>query len=150
MSPRTGNASCLFTRWLLPATTLLAFGCAGGSNPVAVKLPRTMENLRAVNHSYHQAVSELRRPPTGKEEIAPYLKKWGDPNELLRSDNAGEPFEIAWGFDPTDGKAVHVVWAYEKSAKDGKRWVLRYRFVQEMDEEAFKKATFPPNHKPSF
>ena len=127
----------------------LVAGC-GGSGPVKSEVAPSNENLRAVVKSYFQAMHALERPPHSKDEIVPYLKKFGDPTQLLRSPDDGENYVIIYGFDPLDPKLVQNVWAYETRGKDGRRFAVQGRNVIHIDDAAFRNKTFAPGHRPAF
>ncbi|MBI1832587.1 MAG: hypothetical protein HYR84_14190 [Planctomycetes bacterium] len=109
--------------------------------------PISQQNLRAVGDAYGEMVREKNRPPANLEELKPYLKKRGDPDALIKSENDGEPFVIYFGVNiSATGKEVPVI-AHEKSGRGGKRLVLQGSTVRHMTEEEFQAAPFPPGKK---
>jgi hypothetical protein len=125
-----------------------AFGCGTRENQTA--LPPVIENLRAVRDGYFEARRALDRPPRSKEELVPYLKKFGDPSQLLRSPDDGEEFVIVYGTDPLATDSLTYVWAYERFGSGGSRWIIRERHVQRVPNEKLATFPFPPGHKPAF
>lgn len=121
--------------------TVILAGCNSAStDPVT---PVSDQNLRAIGDAYGEFTRTKYRPPKNLEELKPLLKKRGEPDALLKSENDGEPFVIYWGVDisPT-GKELPVV-AHEKSGRGGNRLVLKGTTIFTMNEEDFQKAPFP-------
>jgi hypothetical protein len=151
MSPNSDHPSSRVTRLiafvcLLPVLTL---GCMPQGEVTSVTQP-TVVNLRAVRDSYFEAIKSLKHPARSKEELTPFLQKFGDPAEKLRSPDDGEEYVIVYGIEPMAPDSINHVWAYERHGKNGSRWCIRGRNVQRMTSDSFAKATFPPGHKPSF
>lgn len=129
-----------------------AGGCGGGK-PAAKDAPAAYENLRKISSAYLQATNGLNRPPRSLDEIMTFLGKDGNPEEILRSPEDGEPYVILWGVDyrtVQPGPGGFPVLAYEQRGKGGKRYVLQVRNVSQLSDEEFKRAPFPPGHKPPF
>jgi hypothetical protein len=150
MSPDSSHPRdrrCRFRRvaCLLPFVALFAVGCTSGE--VQSTIPPSVENLRSVRDGYFEARRALERPPRSKEELVPYLKKFGDPAQLLRSPDDGEDFVIVYGTDPMAAESMSYVWAYERHGKDGSRWIIRNRHVQRIANDKLAKLPFPPGHK---
>ena len=97
---------------MMSFVALFAIGC--GAREDLSTVPPTVENLRFVRDSYFDARQALDRPPRSKEELVPYLKKFGDPAQLLRSPDDGEEFVIVYGIDPLAMESIDQVWAYER------------------------------------
>jgi hypothetical protein len=131
---------------VIPFVALFAIGC--GTREAESAVQPTVANLRSVRNAYFDARQALDRPPNSKEELVPYLKKFGDPAELLRSPDDGEDFVIVFGTDPMAPESY--VWAYERSGRGGSRWMIRDRHIQRMANETLAKLPFPPGHKPGF
>jgi hypothetical protein len=128
---------------------LLVMGIAGcGSGNDVKDPPASKFRLGAIGWAYGKATEALGRPPANKEEILPYLKEKGDPDELLRSSVDNQEFGINWGIDFNKLKpsARHaMVTAYEKEGQNGKRYVLCFfRDVGLANETEFANMTFPP------
>jgi hypothetical protein len=121
---------------------LMQAGCSGH---VAREVPLTYQNLRQVKDAYARATDKLDRPPANLEELMPFLKEMGDPDALLKSTDDGEDFVILWGVDYRVQPAPVTI--YEKTGKDGKRYVVRGRDIHRMNSEEFQAAPFPPGHQ---
>jgi hypothetical protein len=84
-----------------------------------------------VGQAYRDSYAARKKPPAGINDLKPYLAKFGDPDKVLVSPSDGQPYEITWGIVPgrppgsAKGSAFLVS---EKSGKDGKRYVLDFRF----------------------
>ena len=97
---------------------------------------------------------ELGRPPDNARELLPYIRYNGPggPEAVLSSPNDGQEYMILWGVAREDMQPVadgrYPVLAYEQQGKDGRRYVLAVKNILAMTPEQFKKALFPPGHKP--
>jgi hypothetical protein len=131
----------------------LVAGCSGSPREVNITMDKTQENLLHVGSAYSRYLESAKKPPTSTDHLKPYLKEFGNPDELLRSSRDGEPFVICWGVDlsapptwATQGSTPVI--AYEKRGSGGQRYVLTtMRNAMLLSEEAFKQASFPPGHK---
>ena len=127
---------------------LALIGGCGTEKPKEV--PATYQNLQAVSRAYMDYTDKQNRPPSNREELMTLLKERGDPATLLRSADDNEEFVILWNVDyrnnPNPEKGFPVI-AYEKTGKNGKRHVLRVRFIVQLTDEEFKNAPFPPGYK---
>jgi hypothetical protein len=127
-------------------------GC--GSGPKVLPLSNAELHLAHVAAAYSEAQDQLGHPPKNAEEIKPYLKEFGNPDELLVSPNDGQPYVIIWGVDmsrggPTDYKGMWAILAYEQKGSGGKRIVTDTRGRPlTVPEEDFSKLTFAGRHKP--
>jgi hypothetical protein len=135
---------------LLLAAIAGPFGC---SNEVRVeaKLEPAHENLMKIGSAYVRFNTKAKRPPKSVEEIRPFLKESGNTEELLRSPRDGEPYVICWGVNllapPKWAKSTPIL-AYEKRGAEGTRYILTtLQSVQQMSEEQFQEASFPPGHQ---
>jgi hypothetical protein len=128
---------------------LSAFGCGGPREATSVT-PAVVENLHAVRNSYFEAKASLGRPPRSKDELVPYLKKFGDPESRLRSPDDSHEFVIVYGVDPLSMDSIDQVWVYERMGTGGARWFIRGRTVQHLPNEKLAKLKFPPGHNPGF
>ena len=102
----------------------------------AVLLSET-ENLAKVREAYNAAYAGLKRGPKNMNELTPYLKKVGNPDELLRS-RSGEPYEIVWGVNPrgfSKQAESPIVIAYEKTGVGGKHYVATAMGVVILSDE---------------
>ena len=125
---------------LVLAVSVLA-GCSKTSTEVAGQGPDDAAvQLRTVASAYSGATVKLGRPPRNMEELKPFLKLGGDPDQILRSPHDGQPFEIVWGVDAEEANGV---FAYEKQGAGGKRWVLLQYGPAEMDEQQFAQLNIP-------
>jgi hypothetical protein len=122
---------------------LLTAGCGSrkDTSPLKVEEINTPE-AQAILHvgdAYREAYSATNKPPSGVKDLKPYLKKFGDPDKVLVSPNDGQPYEISWGLvpgQPPRSRTVSPFLVWEKSGKDGKRYVLDFKFkVRHLTEE---------------
>src|SRR5262249_28352707 len=105
--------------------------------------------------AFGDAHSRLGRSPKNAEDLKPFLKEFGNPEELLVSPNDGQPYVVVWGANPTRGgptdyQGMFPILAYERKGAGGKRAVTDIRgrplTVPEAD---LSKLTFAGGHKPS-
>jgi hypothetical protein len=134
---------------------ILLAGLAGcNSGPKVVPLTASEKRLTSVALAYHEAHNKLGRGPKDAEELKPFLKEFGDPEELLTSPNDGQPYVVVWGVNPVGGPTAYEgMWqilAYEQKGAGGKRAVTDVRGRPlTVPEEDFPKLTFAGRHKPS-
>jgi hypothetical protein len=151
-TPKSVHRLC----WLLVGPVLLAglAGC-GSSDPKVVPLTASEQKLTHVALAYREAHSRLHHGPKDADELKPFLKEFGDPEELLVSPNDGEPYVVVWGVDPTRGgptpyQGMWPILAYERKGTGGKRAITDIRGVPKtVPAEDFPKLTFVGRHKPS-
>jgi hypothetical protein len=143
-------------RPLLLGLGLLLAGLTGcGSGAKVLSLTNCEQTLAHVAMAYTEADSRLGHPPKNTEELKPYLKAYGNPDELLVSPNDGQPFVIIWGVDttrggPTDYKGMWSILVYEQKGASGKRTIADTRGrPMTIPTEDFAKLTFAGGHKPS-
>jgi hypothetical protein len=108
--------------WL--AVTFMT-GCSSTKKPV--ELSKDEEAIVHVGLAYRDASAALKRGPASVTELKPYLKKYGDPDQLLVSPNDGQPYHIVWGLipsRPSKNSQTQRFLAYEKTGKHGKRCAL--------------------------
>jgi hypothetical protein len=129
-------------------------GC-GSAEPKVIPLTKSEDNLKFVALAYKDAFTRLGRPPKNEVELKPFLKDFGDPDELLVSPNDGQPYVVVWGVDPNQGgptqyQGMWPIIAYEQKGTGGKRAVtdIRGRPLTVPDED-FPELTFVGRHKPS-
>jgi hypothetical protein len=128
-------------------------GC--GSKPKVLPLTSAETQLAHVAMAYSEAQDRLRRPPKNAEELKPYVKEYGNPEELLISPNDRQPYVIVWGADisrggPTDYKGMWAILAYEQKGTGRKRVIVDTRARPlTIPEEDFAKLTFAGRHQPA-
>lgn len=150
----SGNVAQVF---ILISLVFAAAGC-GSSTPVAGEVDVSRQNLQKIGVAYGRATAQLKRPPEKSDDLLPFLTsdtRPGDPLSVLRSPNDGENYVIVWGVDVRklvmSRNKMRVVIAYEKRGKEGVRYVLRApNHVVKVTDEQFKKASFPPGHRPAW
>ena len=130
---RSGIASLSFI--------LAITGCS--DKPRVTEVPQAYKNLMIIRDAYFKATDKLQRPPANREELLPYLKESGDPDEILKSANDGEEFVILYGVNYRTVQ-LQPVTVYEKKGRNGKRLVLRTKVIFTMNDEELKQAPFPP------
>lgn len=135
---------------------LLLAGLSGcGTGPHVVPLSKAEQALTFVALAYGEAHSRLGHGPKDAEELKPFLKEFGNPDELLVSPNDGQPFVVVWGVNPTRGgpteyKQMFPILAYEQKGTSGKRALTDIRGrPMTVPEKDFPKLTFVGGHKPS-
>ncbi len=141
-------------RLLGPAVLLAGLtGCGSGTN--VIPLTSSEKNLTYIALAYVDAHSQLRHGPKNADELKPFLKPYGEPDQLLVSPSDGEPYVVVWGADPSRGgpteyKQMFPILAYERKGVGGRRAVtdIRGRPMTVPDED-FAKLTFVKGHKPS-
>jgi hypothetical protein len=118
---------------------------------VEAKLDATHERLMRIGSAYVQFNTKNKRPPKSAEDIKPLLRAYGNFEELLRSPRDGEPYVICWGVDllvPPKWAKTTPVLACEQRGAQGKRYVLTtLRSVEQLSDEQFNQASFPPGHQ---
>jgi len=104
------------------------------------------DNLSKIQRAYDLAVKSLGRPPARVEELRPFLKDAGDPDQILRSPRDGQPYVVLCGVDFRKLRIDSIpppIMAYEDTGKDGKRYVLTVMGVMPMSNAEFAKAKLP-------
>ena len=134
---RAGGVCCL---------AVLIVGCSGGEvgKPLAPdELTPEVEAILHVGQAYRDAYTARKKPPASSKDLRPYLAKFGDPDKVLVSPNDGQPYEITWGLvpgRPPRSPQANPFLVCEKSGKDGKRYVLDFKFkVRHLTEGEFAK-----------
>jgi hypothetical protein len=135
---------------------LLALLSACGKSVNVIPLSPAEKNLTFIAMAYTDAFSRLGHSPKDAEELKPFLKEFGNPDELLVSPNDQQPFVVVWGTkDPTRGgpteyKGMFPILAYERKGSRGMRAITDIRGrPMRIPEEDFQKLTFIGGHKPS-
>ena len=113
----------------------LSIGCTShtvGKSLAPEEVTPEAEAILHVGQAYREAyAARKKKPPTGINDLKPYLAKFGDPDKALISPSDGQPFEITWGIvpgRPPRNMKVNPFLVCEKSGKDGKRYVLDFTF----------------------
>jgi hypothetical protein len=127
------------------AIVLGGIGLPGCSRePVVVGSPKEFQNVIFIAQAYLDAAESKQGPPKNVDELLPYLKPLGNPDEVLVSPNDGLPYAIVWGAKPG-----RYPIAYEQKGKDGKRICVDARMMPWWaTDEQFARMRFPPDHKP--
>jgi prepilin-type N-terminal cleavage/methylation domain-containing protein len=153
-SPRPRGRRSFWLR-LGPAVLLAGLGGCWSSTPKVIPLTQSEHNLVNVAKGYIDAHEDLHHAPKNAEELKPYLKPYGDPDQLLVSPNDGEPYVVVWGADPSRGgpteyQQMFPILAYERKGTGGRRAVtdIRGRPLT-VPAEDFPKLVFAGGHKPS-
>jgi len=128
----------------------------GGCSPSVHVLPLTKaeKGLSFVVVAYQEAHNKLGRAPKNADELKPFLKEFGNPDELLVSPNDGEPFVVVWGATPagapTGYKGMWQIIAYEQKGTGARRVICDVRArPMTVPEDDFGKLTFVGGHKPA-
>ncbi len=133
---------------------LAVTGCKSSTEPSVVPLTKAEKGLTCVAMAYLDAHSRLGRGPKDAAELRPFLKEFGNPEELLVSPNDGEPYVVVWGADPTRGGptpylGMFPILAYERKGTGGKRAVTDIRGrPMTVPAEDLPKLTFVGGHQP--
>jgi hypothetical protein len=134
---------------VLVVSSLLGLSGCGAAKPPPDKTP---DHLRKILQAFDLANYEKRRGPRDADELKSYLKQVGgveDPDQLLRSPNDGQPYEIVWGVNLMEETDISAIVAYEKQGVGGKRQVITVaRIVKEMSDAEFSEATFASGKRP--
>jgi hypothetical protein len=128
-------------------------GC--GAETDVVKFSNAEQELTYIAMAYGDAHSKLGHGPKSADELKPFLKTFGDPQDLLTSPNDSQPYVVVWGQDPsrggpTDYKQMFPILAYEATGSGGKRAVTDVRGRPMMvPSDDFSKLTFVGRHRPA-
>lgn len=141
--------------WRL-GTALVLIGLAGcGPSVHQVPMNDAEQRLANIVSAYQDAHGKLGHGPKDADELKPFLKSYGDPEQLLVSPNDGQPFVVIWNADPTRGgptmyMGMWQILAYEQNGKGGQRAIVDVRTVPRTIPEAdFSQLTFVRGHKPA-
>jgi hypothetical protein len=130
-----------------------ASGCGPGEVHAQRETDPAKERLLAVMRAYGLFSTFEHGPPDSANDLRPILAKDGQTDDVFVSPRDGQPFVVCWGFDlsaPKPPGSPPLVLAYEKTGKDGQRYVLTtFRQVELVSDEDFRKREFPPGFKPS-
>jgi hypothetical protein len=108
----------------------LAALCAPGCSSSPTRPAELSEQEQAIVNvglAYRDASVALNRGPANEQELMPYLKKYGDPNQVLVSPSDGQPYQITWGLTPsrpTKAAVSQRFLVYEQTGKNGKRYAV--------------------------
>jgi hypothetical protein len=153
-----GSTPAMFFRYrrfhlrLVVLVSVLA-GC--GTGPNVIPLTKSEKSLTYIALAYGEAHSRLGHGPKNADELKPFLKEFGNPEELLVSPNDGQPYVVVWGANPTRGgpteyKQMFPILAYENRGTRGKRSLTDIRGrPMTIPEEDIPKLTFVAGHKPA-
>ena len=132
---------------ILSLLPILTWGCAARKSDKVEG--QVGENLSTIANAYQQATVKNNRPPSGPDELKPFLPANQDSDTLFRSIRDHEPFVIIWGTDPRAGMDLKpLVIGYEKQGQGGTRMVFTAMGVMTMEDHGFAAARFPAGHKP--
>jgi hypothetical protein len=130
------------------------FGCGSSTDTHVVALSDSEKNLSNIVLACLDAHESLRHYPKNAEELKPFLKRFGDPEAMLKSPVDGEPYVIVWGTDlsrggPTPYQQMFPIFGYEKKGAGGKRAIVDVRGRPlTVPSDDFSKLTFVAGHKP--
>src|SRR5262245_54985762 len=153
-----GSTLAIFYRfgWLRLQPLLLVSALAGcGTGPNVIPLTKAEKSLTFIALAYGECHARLGHGPKSAEELKPFLKEFGNPDELLVSPNDGQPYVVVWGANPTRGgpteyKQMFPILAYENKGTRGKRALTDIRGrPMTVPEEDMPKLTFVAGHKPT-
>jgi hypothetical protein len=135
-------------------SAVVVSGCRRSGPAHIVPLTKAEENLKYIAMAYSDALEQNGKAPKGVEDLKPYLKSFGDPDELLTSPNDGKPFVIVWSANlaggPTEYKGLFPILAYEAKGAGGQRAVTDIRGrPMTVPREDFSKLKFVGRHKPA-
>jgi hypothetical protein len=127
-------------------------GCSKTEIVVNKPLAPAHENLMYIGTAYIHYISQYDKPPANADQLKPFLKEFGNPDDLLRSPRDGQPYVICWGVNilkPTPWANSTPVLAYEQTGDGNKRYVLTtMRSVVQLSRQDFQAASFPPGQVP--
>jgi hypothetical protein len=125
---------------------LFVLGCSSPT-PKPVQLSEQEQAIVNVGLAYRDASVALQRGPANEEELKPYLKKYGDPNQLLVSPRDGQPYKIIWGLTPSrlsKSAVAQRFLVYDQKGKNGKRYAVDIMLkVYHLSDEEFAKLQGP-------
>ena len=142
-------------RWLQRGLLVAAAACCGcGSGVDVVRMTAAEKELAYIATAYSDAHTKLGHGPKDAEELKPFLKAFGDPDDLLVSPNDKQPYIVVWNANPTGGptqyQGMFPIVAYEKEGSGGRRAVSDIRGVPlTVPADDLTKLTFVGRHKPA-
>ncbi len=154
--PLGGRSRTTVGRWPLRCALGLLLTACAGCRPATdvVALTQAEQELTYIAVAYSEAHSQLGHGPKDAEELKPFLKDFGDPDDLLISPNDEQPYVIVWGANPGGGPTAYQqmfpILAYEQKGARGKRAITDVRGRPlTIPEEDLPKLTFVGRHRPS-
>jgi hypothetical protein len=131
---------------------LTVFGGCSQPTVVEKKVDPTQQQLILIGAAYQQYTYTKEAPPSKAEDLTQFIKDLGGNDTTWTSTRDGQPFVIVWNLDlrqpPTWAKSTPVL-VYEKKGINGKRFVRTVMgSVEELSEQEFAAASFPPGHAP--
>jgi hypothetical protein len=119
-----------------------------------VSLSQAEQELTYIAMAYSDAHTQLGHGPKNAEELKPFLKVFGDPEDLLVSPNDKQPYVIVWNVNPTGGpteyKGMFPILAYEKEGAGSRRVITDVRGrPMTVPNGDLSKLTFVGRHKPA-
>jgi hypothetical protein len=126
--------------------SVLALAPAGCSEKPKFQENKAADHLRKIAIAFDNFNHGKGHPPKDAEDIKPILKLLSpkeNPDDVLRSPNDGEPYEILWGVNLERQTEFGAIFAHEKKGVDGKRYVITVsRLVSQMTDAELQGATF--------
>lgn len=139
---------CFLSNKITVALLLLSFffiGC-GGEKIEPITTDPTIIALDKIGGAYIRGTP----PPKTKADLLAIFKISNFPKELLISPNDGQEFIIVYDVELKGlkvGDAQLPVVAFEKSGKDGKRYVLRgMNTIVQLTDDQLKSSVFPAGY----
>jgi hypothetical protein len=128
---------------------LSAPGCS--SKPTQIEENTAAPRLRKIMQAYDIAIYKGKIPQNA-DDLKPFLLELApndNPEEILRSPNDNEPYEVVWGTNLDRIEERNVVVAYEKTGVNGVRYVItNERIVKTMTDDEFRQANIARGKKP--
>ena len=143
-------------RRLWPAVPAVALAAvfAGGCGKEPIQYDQTTlqaaDQFRKVAVAYNQAAGR-KKSVTSADDLKPFLKEHGNPEELLVSPLDGKPIVIVPNVDPraAPGDDEEMIVAYEAEGVKGKRMTVDVRgTVVIVSNSDFAKMKFAGGHRP--
>lgn len=122
---------------------LCAAGCSGPKGTTLEEM-KDAENLSRIEQAFEQFFEKTGKAPTGVDQLIPYLKPFGKPEEILKSPRDGQAYTIFYGINYRT-KAFEdpsTIIAHEKIGKNGARYALTIVGILAIPDEEFAKAHF--------
>lgn len=135
-----------FIKW--GVILVAAVGCGGPTEETIEQRGASSDNFRVIETAYRAALTESKRAPKNRKELAKHLPEGIDAEQLFISPQDDKPFVVVWGTDLETTSPEPVVYGYEAEGANGNRFVLTTMGVMEMTDEDFSAAKFPDGHSP--
>src|SRR5262245_58153996 len=152
-SGRTSHQSLRsLSSYALFASLCALAGCGSGTD--VVKLTAAEKELTYIAMAYSDAHGQLGHGPKDAEELKPFLKVFGDPEDLLVSPNDEQPYVVVWNANPSGGpteyQGMFPILAYEKEGSGGRRAITDVRGRPlTVPAEDLSKLKFVGRHQPA-